>query len=54
MLALAPERPSWNIRIMGDTQQFSQLPPKEGMTNYTCLAIRSLRWPGTITAFKVS
>lgn len=37
---------------MGDNQQYAQFAPKEGQTNYSCLVVRSLRWPGSLTCFK--
>jgi len=52
-IVFGENRPSWFSKIIGDPQQYSQLPPKDGMINYACLVIRSLRWPGTIAACKV-
>lgn len=43
---------SFVVKLVGDTQQYNQLPPKEGTTSYATLVIRSLRWPGAVTVAK--
>ena len=52
-LAFGENKPAWNFRIIGDTQVYNQLPPKDGTISYSALVIKSLRWPGYITVFKV-
>lgn len=42
----------WISKVCGDTQQYNQLPPKEGTTTYAVNVLRSLRWPGAITVAK--
>lgn len=41
---------SWISKTSGDTQPFNQLPPKEGSASYAVNVIKSLRWPGALTA----
>ena len=43
---------AWLSKVVGDTQQYNQLPPKEGTTTYAVNVIRSLRWPGAVTVAK--
>lgn len=43
---------SFVVRLAGDTQQYNQLPPKEGTTSYATLVVKSLRWPGAVTVAK--
>lgn len=40
---------AWVSKVVGDTQPFNQLPPKEGTTTYSVNVIKSLRWPGALT-----
>ena len=40
---------SWVSKVVGDTQPYNQLPPKEGTTSYSVNVIKSLRWPGAVT-----
>ena len=40
---------SWLSKVVGDTQPYNQLPPKEGTTTYAVNVLRSLRWPGALT-----
>ena len=40
---------SWLTKVVGDTQPYNQLPPKEGTTTYAVNVIKSLRWPGALT-----
>ncbi len=53
ILAFGENNPSWNFRIIGDNQIYSQPAGKEGTTNYAALVVRSLRWPGANCVFKV-
>lgn len=48
----ADQLKSFVVKLVGDTQQYSQLPPKEGTTSYATLVVRSLRWPGAVTVAK--
>lgn len=52
-LAFGENNPSWNFRIVGDNQIYSQAGGKEGTTNYAGLVVRSLRWPGATCVYKV-
>ena len=45
-------RPSWISKVVGDTQQYNQAPPKEGTVSYAVNVIKSLRWPGAVTVAK--
>ena len=40
---------SWVSKVVGDTQPYNQLPPKEGTTAYSVNVLKSLRWPGAVT-----
>lgn len=40
---------SWISKVVGDTQSYNQLPPKEGTTVYSVNVLKSLRWPGAVT-----
>jgi radial spoke head protein 4A len=40
---------AWLSKLVGDTQPYNQLPPKEGTQSYCVNLIKSLRWPGAIT-----
>jgi len=50
--ATPEEEKSFVVKLVGDTQQYTQLAPKEGTTSYATLVIRSLRWPGAVTVAK--
>lgn len=43
------ETPPWLSKLVGDTQPYNQLPPKEGQVSYAVNVIKSLRWPGALT-----
>lgn len=43
---------AWISKVVGDAQQYNQLPPKEGTASYAVNVIRSLRWPGALTVAK--
>ena len=43
---------AWISKVVGDAQQYNQLPPKEGTASYAVNVIRSLRWPGALTVSK--
>jgi radial spoke head protein 4/6 len=43
---------SWISKVVGDTQQYNQAPPKEGTVSYAVNVIKSLRWPGAFTVAK--
>ena len=40
---------SWVSKVVGDTQSYNQMPPKEGTVSYSVNVIKSLRWPGAVT-----
>jgi hypothetical protein len=40
---------AWLSKLVGDTQPYNQLPPKEGTTTYAVNVLKSLRWPGAVT-----
>jgi radial spoke head protein 4A len=40
---------AWLSKLVGDSQPYNQLPPKEGTTTYAVNMIKSLRWPGAVT-----
>jgi len=44
-----PETPAWVSKVVGDSQQYNQLPPKDGTTSYAVNVLKSLRWPGAVT-----
>jgi hypothetical protein len=41
---------SWLSKLVGDQQPYNNLPPKEGTSIYAVNVIKSLRWPGALTA----
>lgn len=41
---------AWITKLMGDPQPYNQPPPKEGASSYAVNVIKSLRWPGALTA----
>ena len=43
---------AWTSKVVGDSQAFNQIPPKEGTVSYGVNVIRSLRWPGAVTVSK--
>ena len=45
-------QPAWISKVVGDTQQYNQAPPKEGTISYAVNVIKSLRWPGAVTVAK--
>lgn len=40
---------AWLSKLVGDTQPYNQLPPKDGTTTYAVNVLKSLRWPGALT-----
>jgi radial spoke head protein 4A len=40
---------AWISKVLGDTQPYNNLPPKEGTSSYAVNVIKSLRWPGAVT-----
>ena len=40
---------AWVSKIVGDSQPYNQLPPKDGTTSYAVNVLKSLRWPGAVT-----
>ena len=43
---------AWTSKVVGDSQAFNQIPPKEGTVSYGVNVLRSLRWPGAVTVAK--
>jgi hypothetical protein len=41
---------AWLSKLVGDQQPYNQLPPKEGTASYAVNVLKSLRWPGALTA----
>ena len=40
---------AWISKVVGDSQPYNQLPPKDGTTTYAVNVLKSLRWPGALT-----
>jgi radial spoke head protein 4A len=41
---------AWLSKLVGDQQPYNQMPPKEGTASYAVNVLKSLRWPGALTA----